>query len=101
MRSIFAAVSVLALAAACGPTEPAKPAALAPSETANADLQRMLIEAKPGDTIEIGEGTFEFTELPLGECTLTVSAGNKQLHSQKLLLVAGENPKLEIAAPAK
>jgi hypothetical protein len=40
MRSMIASVSVLALAAACGPTEPAKPAALAPSATANADLQK-------------------------------------------------------------
>ena len=62
MRSIFAAVSVLALAAACGPTEPPKPAALAPSATANADLQKLLIEAKPGDVIEIGEGRFDFTD---------------------------------------
>ena len=62
MRSIFAAVSVLALAAACGPTEPPKPVALAPSATANADLQKLLIEAKAGDTIELGEGIFDFTE---------------------------------------
>jgi parallel beta-helix repeat protein len=62
MRSIFAAVSVLALVAACSPAAPAKPAALLPSENANADLQRRLIEAKPGDVIEIGEGRFDFTE---------------------------------------
>src|SRR5689334_8492479 len=59
MRGIFLAVSVLALVSACGPQEPPKPAALAPSATANDDLQKHLIEAKPGDVIEIGEGRFD------------------------------------------
>ncbi len=62
MRVLVAAVSVLALAAACGPTEPAKPAAIAPGPDAYAELQTRLQDAKPGDVIEIGAGTFDFTE---------------------------------------
>lgn len=47
------------------------------------------------------DGTFAFAELPLGECTLTVSTDTSELHQQKLNLVAGENPKLEIAMPTE
>jgi len=96
MRSIFAAVSVLALAMACGPTEPAKPAqpaALAPSATANADLQKRLIEAQPGDTIEIGEGTFEFTEglsLTVDDVTIKGAGIDKTILSFKGQKGAGE-----------
>ena len=93
MRSIFAAVSVLALAAACGPTEPAKPTALAPSATANADLQRLLIEAKPGDTIEIGAGTFDFTEglsLTVDDVTIKGAGIDKTILSFKGQKGAGE-----------
>jgi len=61
MRGLFAAVSVLALAVACSP-QAKGPAAVAPGPTAYADLQKRLIEAKPGDTIEIGEGKFDFTD---------------------------------------
>jgi parallel beta-helix repeat protein len=59
MRAIFAMVSVLAIAAACSPQAKA-PAAIAPGPTAYADLQKRLIEAKPGDVIEIGAGAFDF-----------------------------------------
>jgi len=61
MRSILAAVSILALAAACSPQAKA-PAAIAPGPTAYADLQKRLIEAKAGDTILVGEGKFDFTD---------------------------------------
>ncbi|MBK8838865.1 MAG: right-handed parallel beta-helix repeat-containing protein [Hyphomonadaceae bacterium] len=93
MRSMIASVSVLALAAACGPTEPAKPAALAPSATANADLQKLLIEAKPGDTIEIGEGAFDFTEglsLTVDNVTLKGAGIDKTVISFKGQKGAGE-----------
>ena len=60
MRAVLAAVSVLALAAACNPA-PKAPAVLAPGPTAAADLQKRLIEAKPGDVIELGAGQFDFT----------------------------------------
>ncbi|HOY79433.1 MAG TPA: parallel beta-helix domain-containing protein [Hyphomonadaceae bacterium] len=93
MRSIFAAVSVLALAAACGPTEPAKPVALAPSATANADLQKLLIEAQPGDTIEIGAGTFDFTEglsLTVDDVTIKGAGIDKTILSFKGQKGAGE-----------
>lgn len=62
MRVLIATVSALALAAACGPTEPAKPAAIAPGPEAYAQLQTRLQDAKAGDVIEIGAGTFAFTE---------------------------------------
>lgn len=62
MRAVFAAVSVMALAAACGPAEPAKPAAIAPGADAYTQLQTRLQDAKSGDVIELAEGTFNFTE---------------------------------------
>lgn len=93
MRSIFAAVSVLALVAGCGPTEPAKPAALMPSETANNDLQKRLIEAKPGDVIEIGEGRFDFTaplSLDVDNVTIKGAGQEKTFISFKGQSGAGE-----------
>jgi parallel beta-helix repeat protein len=93
MRSIFAAVSVLALVAGCGPTEPAKPAALMPSETANNDLQKRLIEAKPGDVIEIGEGRFDFTaplSLDVDNVTIKGAGQDKTFISFKGQSGAGE-----------
>ena len=93
MRSILAAVSVLALAAACSPTEPAKPAALAPSATAYADLQKLLIEARPGDTIEIGEGRFDFTDglsLTVDGVTIKGAGQDKTFISFKGQTGAGE-----------
>ncbi len=62
MRLLLAAVSGLALFAACSPAAPKAQAALAPSPTAAADLQKRLIEAKPGDVIELASGQFDFTE---------------------------------------
>ncbi|MDZ4760384.1 MAG: parallel beta-helix domain-containing protein [Alphaproteobacteria bacterium] len=64
MQRILAAVSILALAAACSPkpAEIASPAAIAPGPEAYSQLQTRLIEAKPGEVIEIGAGTFEFTD---------------------------------------
>ena len=61
MRSIIAAVSVLALVAACSPPAPKAPAAIAPGPTAAAEIQKRLIEAKPGDTVELAAGQFDFT----------------------------------------
>lgn len=93
MRSIFAAVSVLALVAGCGPTEPAKPAALMPGETANNDLQKRLIEAKPGDVIEIGEGRFDFTaplSLDVDNVTIKGAGQDKTFISFKEQSGAGE-----------
>lgn len=64
-RTTIAAASLLALAAACSPKAadaPAKAAAIMPGPDAYAQLQQRLISAKPGDTVEIGEGTFNFTD---------------------------------------
>lgn len=93
MRSIFLAVSVLALVSACGPQEPPKPAALAPSATANDDLQKRLIEAKPGDVIEIGEGRFDFTKplsLDVDNVTIKGAGQDKTFISFKGQTGAGE-----------
>ncbi len=93
MRLIFAAVSTMILAAACGPTEPPKPVALAPSATANADLQKLLIEAKPGDVIEIGEGRFDFTDplsLDVDNVTIKGAGQDKTFISFKGQTAAGE-----------
>ncbi len=93
MRSIFAAVSVLALVAACAPQEPPKPAALAPGATANEDLLKRLIEAKPGDVIEIGEGRFDFAtplSLDVDNVTLRGAGPDKTFISFKGQTSAGE-----------
>lgn len=93
MRLVMAAVSTIVLAAACGPTEPAKPAALMPSPTAYADLQKLLIEAKPGAVIEIGEGRFDFTDglsLDVDNVTVKGAGQDKTFISFKGQTGAGE-----------
>jgi parallel beta-helix repeat protein len=55
------AVSMLAILAACSP-KAAGPTAIAPGADAYAQLQKALIDAKPGDTVLIGEGKFDFTD---------------------------------------
>ena len=93
MRVILAAVSILALVSACSPAAPPKPVALAPSATANDDLQKLLIEAKPGDVIEIGEGRFDFTSplsLDVDNVTLKGAGQDKTFISFKGQTGAGE-----------
>jgi parallel beta-helix repeat protein len=93
MRSIVAAVSVLALAAACSPAAPKAPAAIAPGPTAAADLQKRLIEAKPGDVVELAAGTFEFTEglsLDVDNVTLKGAGQDQTILSFKGQTGAGE-----------
>lgn len=93
MRLGLAAVSTIVLAAACGPTEPARPAALAPSATAHAELQKLLIEAKPGDVIELAEGRFEFTDglsLDVDNVTFKGAGQDKTFISFKGQTGAGE-----------
>jgi parallel beta-helix repeat protein len=93
MRSIVAAVSVLALAAACSPAAPKAPAAIAPGPTAAADLQKRLIEAKPGEVVELGAGTFEFTEglsLDVDNVTLKGAGQDQTILSFKGQTGAGE-----------
>lgn len=93
MRLGLAAVSTIVLAAACGPTEPAGPAALAPSATAYAELQKLLIEAKPGDVIELAEGRFEFTDglsLDVDNVTFKGAGQDKTFISFKGQTGAGE-----------
>ncbi|HVY89396.1 MAG TPA: parallel beta-helix domain-containing protein [Hyphomonadaceae bacterium] len=77
MRAIIAAASVLVLAAACNQA-PAAPVAIAPGPDAQAQLQKRLIEAKPGDTIEIGAGNFAFTGgLSLDVANVTVKGAGQ------------------------
>lgn len=93
MRGIIAAVSGLALLSACSPQEPPKPAALAPGPTANADLQKRLIEASPGDVIEIGPGRFDFANplsLDIDNVTLKGAGPDKTFISFKGQTSAGE-----------
>ena len=93
MRVILAAVSVLALVSACAPAAPPKPVALMPSATANDDLLKRLIEAKPGDVIEIGEGRFDFTSplsLDVDNVTLKGAGQDKTFISFKGQTAAGE-----------
>ncbi len=93
MRVILAAVSVLALVAGCSPAAPPKPVALAPSATANDDLQKMLIEAKPGDVIEIGAGRFDFAtplSLDVDNVTIKGAGQDKTFISFKGQTAAGE-----------
>jgi parallel beta-helix repeat protein len=93
MRSILGAVSVLALVAACSPPEPEAPAAIAPGPDAYALLQTRLQDAKPGDVIEIGEGTFEFTNglsLDIDNVTFKGAGQDKTILSFKGQTGAGE-----------
>ena len=93
MRVILATVSAFALVSACSPAAPPKPVALAPSATANDDLQKLLIEAKPGDVIEIGEGRFDFAtplSLDVDNVTLKGAGQDKTFISFKGQTAAGE-----------
>ena len=96
MRRILTALSLAALSAACGPKPPAapvKPAAIAPGPTAYADLQKRLIEAKPGDIIEIGAGKFDFSDglsLDVDKVTLKGAGQDKTILSFKGQAGSGE-----------
>ncbi|MDP3739745.1 MAG: parallel beta-helix domain-containing protein [Hyphomonadaceae bacterium] len=93
MRAILAAVSVLALASACQPQAPAAPAAIAPGPTAYTDLQKRLIEAKPGDKIELAAGTFDFTDglsLDVDNVSVTGAGQGQTILSFKGQTGAGE-----------
>jgi parallel beta-helix repeat protein len=98
MRRILMVASVAALAAACSPQAktadaPARPAPIMPGPTAAADLQKRLIEAKPGDTVEIGAGTFDFTDglsLDVANVTVKGAGQDKTILSFKGQAGAGE-----------
>jgi parallel beta-helix repeat protein len=93
MRSILGAVSVLALVAACSPSAPETPVAIAPGPDAYAQLQTRLQDAKPGDVIEIGEGTFDFTNglsLDVDNVTVKGAGQDKTILSFKGQTGAGE-----------
>lgn len=87
MRLLVAA-SVLVLAAACAPKAPEAAKAIAPGAEAYAQLQKALIEAKPGDVIEIAEGKFDFTEgLSLDVDNVTVKGAGQ---GKTILSFAGQ-----------
>jgi parallel beta-helix repeat protein len=88
MRSILGAVSVLALVAACSPSGP-----IVPGPDAYTQLQTRLQDAKAGDVIEIGEGTFNFTNglsLDVDNVTLKGAGQDKTILSFKGQTGAGE-----------
>lgn len=90
MRALIAAVSVLALAAAC---DPGKPGPIAPGADAYTQLQTRLQDAKPGDVIELAEGTFNFTEglsLDVDNVTFRGAGIDKTIISFKEQKGAGE-----------
>jgi parallel beta-helix repeat protein len=90
MRALIAAVSVLALAAAC---DPGKPAPIAPGAEAYTQLQTRLQDAKAGDVIELAEGTFNFTEglsLDVDNVTFRGAGIDKTIISFKEQKGAGE-----------
>ncbi len=62
MHRLVAAVSLAVLAAACNQQREQAPAVIAPGPEAYAQLQQRLIEAKPGDVIELAAGAFAFTD---------------------------------------
>ena len=89
MRALIAAVSVLALAAC----DPGKPAPIAPGADAYTQLQTRLQDAKPGDVIELAEGTFNFTEglsLDVDNVTFKGAGIDKTIISFKEQKGAGE-----------
>ena len=90
----FALVAVLGLAAACSRTEgPAAGAALQPGPKAAAELQRLLIAAKPGAVITLAAGRYEFTDgLSLDQSKVTVrgAGADKTILSFKGQTGAGE-----------
>jgi parallel beta-helix repeat protein len=87
VRRFSAAVSIAVLAAACSPKVEA-PAAIAPGADAYAQLQQRLIEAKPGDTIELAAGEFAFTDgLSLDVDNVTVKGAGQ---GETILSFAGQ-----------
>lgn len=62
MRMLGAGVASIALVAACAPAAEEGAAAIAPGPDAYSALQTALIEAEPGQVIELGAGTFNFTD---------------------------------------
>ena len=75
------------------PSTPEAPAAIAPGAEAYAQLQTSLQDAKPGDVIEIGEGTFDFTDglsLDVDNVTVKGAGQDKTILSFKGQTGAGE-----------
>lgn len=63
MRTLAAGVAATVMVSACSPAEEAEEAAIIlPGPDAYTALQTALIEAQPGAVIELGAGTFNFTD---------------------------------------
>lgn len=63
MRTLAAGVAATVMVSACSPVEEAEEAAIiSPGPDAYTALQTALIEAQPGAVIELGAGTFNFTD---------------------------------------
>jgi parallel beta-helix repeat protein len=90
-KAAMAGLWGLLAAAACSPKAetPSAAAAIQPGPDAYTQLQTRLIEAKPGDVIEIGAGTFAFTEgLSLDVDNVSIKGAGQ---SQTILSFAGQS----------
>ncbi|MEZ5937724.1 MAG: parallel beta-helix domain-containing protein [Hyphomonadaceae bacterium] len=93
MKFKISVLAMAAFAAACSPAGEEAMAPVQPGEGAYADLQKRLIEAKPGDVVEIGEGQFAFTEglsLDVDNVTVKGAGQDKTVISFKGQTGAGE-----------
>jgi parallel beta-helix repeat protein len=90
LRSTLAGAALVALAAACSPAaeQAEAPPAIEAGPEAYAQLQQRLIEAKPGDVIQIGAGTFAFTDgLSLDVDNVTIKGSGQ---GETILSFAGQ-----------
>lgn len=62
-KSSLIALIALILFSACSEKEEEKSLIIMPGTESSAEIQRALIMAEPGDTIQLGEGTFDFANV--------------------------------------
>ncbi|MFZ6665523.1 parallel beta-helix domain-containing protein [Peijinzhouia sedimentorum] len=62
-KSSLTALIAIILFSACSEKQEEKSLIIMPSIESSAEIQRALIMAEPGDTIQLGEGTFDFTNV--------------------------------------
>jgi parallel beta-helix repeat protein len=104
-RLVICAAALAALGACSRGGGPESGGALEPGSSAATELQRRLIEAKPGDTITLAAGRFEFTDgLSLDQAKVTVRGAGPdktilsfkgQTGAGEGLLVTGDDVTLE------
>ena len=88
MRLMTTGAVMAVVAAACSPAADEAASAIAPGPDAYSALQTALIEAQPGDTIELGAGTFSFTDgLSLDVDNVSITGAGE---GQTILSFAGQ-----------